>query len=191
MSVFKCLKLKKQLRKLDSKKQLIFGIICCEKMLPNYLAFQKDTGWGDIAPIRKALDYVWMFILNKPVDFQEIEKITLLCESVAPSSDDFTSLYVTLAQNTCFAVCSLLDYLLISNVDKIVQVATYAIDSIDLYIQETENLKSTDPLLEQKILKHLLMQRELRQQKESLNTVELITSIDEASLTELKKLWGN
>jgi hypothetical protein len=145
---------------LDHKQQLAFGASCRERLLPNSSAFQRDTGWGDISPVRRALDFVWSFLYGESIDLDEAEGITAACEAVTPSSDDFESLYVTAAQDACFAVCSLLDCLRQDDVERIVQVATYATDSVDLYVQEVENMAANDPQLERKILAHRLMQRE-------------------------------
>ena len=183
--------LKERLIKLDSKRQIAFGAICCERLLPNYLAFQKDAGWGDINPIRKALDLVWFYLNGETRNIQEIKDLTDSCESVAPSSDDFESLYVTSAQDACFAVCCLLDYLLENDVGKIVQVATYATDSVDLYVQEIENMAPNDPELEQKILTHQLMQKELTQQEENLKAIEQASALDSNFLAQLKASWNN
>jgi hypothetical protein len=191
MPAFNSSTLKERLKRLDTKRQLTFGVLCCERLLPNYLAFQKDSGWGDVAPVRQALDYVWAFLCGQQLDPQEIKKSIELCESAAPNSDDFVSLYVTSAQDACFAVCGLLDYLLESDVDKIVQAATYATDSVDLYVQEIENMTPNDPQLEKKILSHRLMQRELAQQEEDLKAIELTAYLSQEFLAQRKESWNN
>jgi len=183
--------LRTRLIKLDSALQLAFGAVCCERLLPNYIAFQSDTGWGNVAPIRKALDFVWSSLESKSLDTQAVKSITESCESVAPDSEDFESLYVSSAQDACFAVCGLLDYLLENDVDKIVQAATYATDSVDLYVQEIENMAPNDPELEQKILNHRLMQRELAQQEKNLADIEQATTLSSDFLDGLKQSWNN
>lgn len=35
-----------RLKTLDNKRQLAFGALCCERLLPSYLAFQRDAGCG-------------------------------------------------------------------------------------------------------------------------------------------------
>lgn len=172
LPVFSGETLKKRLIRLDSKRQLAFGAVCCERLLPNYLAFQRDAGWGDIDPVRKALDCIWLSLSGQSPNSQVIKDISASCESAAPDSEDFASLYVTSAQDACFAVCSLLDYLLENDVDKIVQVAIYATDSVDLYVQEIENMAPDDPDHERKILNHHLMQRELAEQERNLMMIE-------------------
>lgn len=191
MQAFSGSALKMRLKKLDSERQLTFGALCCERMVPNYLAFQQDTGWGDITAVQKALDYVWKFLQGQIPNSQEIKNATRYCESVTPDSGDFVSLYVTSAQDVCFAVCGLLDYLLESDIDKIVRAATYATDSVDLYVQEIDNMAPDDPQLEQKILVHRLMQRELRQQEEDLIAIECAPSLSQEFFTQRKSSWNN
>lgn len=183
--------LMERLIRLDNKRQLAFGAVCCERLLPNYLAFQKNAGWGNIDPIRKALDYVWWSLSNQPPSSQEIKNMIASCESAAPDSEDFDSLYVTSAQDVCFAVCGLLDYLLEGDVGKVVQAATYATDSVDLYVQEIENMAPDDPQLERRILTHRLMQRELAQQEQDLKAIEQAPSLSQVFLAQLKVSWNN
>jgi uncharacterized protein len=191
MPAFNSFTLKERLKKLDSKQQLAFAALCCERLLPNYLAFQQDAGWGDVGSVRQALDCVWAFLHDQSPSTQEIKNATVSCESVAPNSDDFVSLYVTSAQDACFAVCGLLDYLLENDVDKVVQAATYAIDSVDLYVQEIESMAPNDPQLEQKILTHRLMQRELGQQEQDLKAIEQASSLNQEFLAQRKSAWNN
>lgn len=191
MAAFNRVNLRNRLVKLDSERQIAFGAACCERLLPNYVAFQRDAAWGNFAAVRNALDYVWLFLNGQSFSMQEIKEITHLCESAAPNSDDFASLYVTAAQDACFSVCGLLDYLIQKDVDKIVQVATYATDSVDLYVQEIECMDPNDPKLEQKILTHRLMQRELARQENDLQALEAVASLSQEFLGQLKTSWNN
>ena len=184
--------LKSRLKKLDSKKQLAFGVLCCERMLPNYSVFQRDTGYGDTISVRKALNFLWTHLQQtSSLGALDIKMAIELCESVIPDSEDFTSLYVTSAQDVCFAVCSLLDFLLENDVNKILQTAVYATDSIDLYVQEIEGMDPNDPQLEQKILLHYLMQLELAKQKEDIEAIELAPAINHEFLMMRKVANSN
>ncbi len=191
MPAFDSLSLKQRLEKLDSKRQLAFGVLCCERLLPNYLAFERDSGWGDFAQVRKALNGIWAFLDDQALSPQEIKSLTTSCESVAPDSGKFDSIYLTSAQDACFAVCALLDYLLESDAEKIVQAAAYATDSVDLYAQEIESMDPNDPQLERKILMHRLMQRELIQQNEDLKAIESVSALSSEFLNQCKVSWNN
>ncbi len=184
-------KLLGKLIKLDNKRQLAFGVSCCERILPNYLAFQKNTGWGNIKPIRKAINLAWSSLSGNPHNPKDLKQAIIDCENVTPKSEDFVSFYADLAQDVCFAVYYLLDYLLENDINKIIYVATYATDSVDLYVQEIENMAPNDPELEQKILNHKLMQRELAQQEKELNFIEGASTFDHNSLSQIKELWDN
>lgn len=180
-----------RLNKLADEKRLVFGALCCERLLPNYKAFQLDTGYGNYELLRDALDIMWLHIFDKKMTFDQIKKTISFCESIVPDSENFDSIMTASAQDACFAICSLFDYLLKNDVRNIVQVATFATDSVDLYIQEIENMDSADPELEDKILRHHLMQMELTQQENDLKFLEQASFIDEAILSKLKSSWNN
>lgn len=183
--------LKDQLSQLDSQRQLAFGASCCERLLPNYEAFYIDTKWGDLGPIREALDLVWSSLEGQVHSPEIVVQSITLCENAAPDSEDFTSLYVSFAQDACFSVCGLLDFLLDNNVKEIVQAATYATSSVDLFVQEIENMRPNDPDLEQKILSHPLMQRELEKQQADLKSITQAPVLDAEFLTQLRNSSSN
>jgi uncharacterized tellurite resistance protein B-like protein len=72
-----------------------------------------------------------------------------------------------------------------------VQTAVYATDSVDLYVQEIENMAPNDPELERKILMHHLMQRELTEQQRNLKMIEQAFALTPEFLTQLKESWDN
>lgn len=189
--VFNTQSLKTVLASFNRRQQLAFGAMCCERLLPNYQAFQNDTGWGDITPIREALNFVWESVVTEAVNRDQVKTLTLRCEAVAPDSEYFESLFVSCAQDACFAVCNLLDFLLENEVDRVIQAAIYAIDSIDLYVQEIEEMDPGNPSLEADILSHSLMQRELEQQTLNLKAIEKNPEVNSTFVSNLRLSWGN
>jgi uncharacterized protein YjaG (DUF416 family) len=184
---FNAEKLEGRLLKLSNEHQLLFGVLCCERLLPNYMAFQREVGSVGFDELRSALDLVWQILEQERPAKEDLEAAISACESVAPNSDDFSSLYVTAAQDACFAVCCLLDFLLEADVKKIVQAATYATDSVDLYVQEIERYDPRDALLEQKILSHGLMQKELENQEIDLQKIEAATIDNQNIIRSLRQ----
>jgi uncharacterized protein len=188
---FNCTVLRERLEKLDTKAQLAFGAICCERLLPNYLAFIQEVAWGNIVFFRDALDLVWSYIAGKKISIQEIKNNLSLCESVITDADDFPSLYASVARDACFSVCYLLEYLIEKNINAIVYIATYATDSVDMYVQVIEDLIPNSLDLEQRILEHPLMQRELLQQQKDIELVEKVGDVDSKFLNQLRNSWEN
>lgn len=148
-------------------KRVVFMAYCCERMLPNYRSFQIDTGYGDIAPMRIALDVVWTWIEND----QAVPGLNVLasaCEQQSPDTAEFSSIYTSAALDAATATAATLEALADAAAKSVIDVASLARDTIDLFVQETEGLDPNDASLERKIIEHPLMQSELRKQRESL-----------------------
>ena len=162
--------------------QLTFGASCCERMLPNYETFVLEVGWGHAEPLRDALAVAWVACDGEGPPEVELRGMLSRCEECAPDSENFTSLYTATAQDTAFAICSLLDFLLDWDVARIVNIARFSTDSVDLIVQEREMMDPRDPLRERKILEHPLMQQELVRQNRDLQNASLISRGDVGAL---------
>ena len=180
-----------RLNALNERQQLAFGAIISERLIPNYIMFHQKTGWGDPSLIQSSMNLVWAYLEGQHVDSLQIQTAITSCEKLLPDSENFETLYISFAQDSVCAVCSILDYLLESNVDKIAQVAILATDSVDLYVQEIDALQPNDPELEHKILTHELMQRELAEQQANLKWIEKFPSLNAKLLSKLKSSWSN
>lgn len=183
--------LARELERLDRTRKIAFGVACCERLLPHYLTFKDEVRWGDEQPLMKALNRVWEHLLGGELTKDEIRTLTNKCESVAPDSEDFESIHTSFAQDATFSVCAVLDYVAQDDVERITQVAAFAIDTVDLYVQESQNMNPNDPQLEQKILRHPLMQQELKRQRED---IELLKNLDlerEDVIQDLRQRWSN
>lgn len=173
LSAFDAERLEARLLAMEPRKQLAFGVCVCEALIPNYEHFQAEAKWGDsknlidvMAQLRRGMQTGVMPTADAAKELAE------RCERAASATENSKSLYVTAAQDACFTVCCLLDFIVYPDTERIVQAATYATDSVDLVIQEVEGLSASDSALERKILEHPLMQRELRRQEEILAILE-------------------
>jgi uncharacterized protein len=174
-----------------SKSQcLAFGVLCCERVIPNYRSFTSDSGWGDLVPLTDAIEIIWSSVSGQAIDREISDEIISRCESAAPNSDEFSSIFVTAAQDACFAVCALLDYLKTENVERVAKAATYATDSIDLFVQEKEKISPLDPDLEEKIRRHDLMQKELFMQRQSLDKIKAVEIFNDVAISQIKSSFS-
>jgi uncharacterized protein YjaG (DUF416 family) len=167
-SAFNSDQLKEKLSGFPATKQAAFGASCCLRLVPNYVFFRHQTGWRDEKPLVDALSLIWGWAEGGEVG--NPRELTERCEALAPRSENFDTHLSTAAQDACFAVCAVLDFIGSggADTDRIVQAASYARDSVDLFVQEEEGMDSTDPELEQKILHHPLMHAELAAQESDL-----------------------
>ena len=156
--------LKSRIRLLGKKQRLAFAIWCAERLFPNYVAFSSKVGWGESSVLRRALDLSWDTLLGKPPTPGVLEVVLGECEAQVPSSDEFLCILTTPAQDAVFAICSVLDFLQSNDTEAVLRPSSYAIDSVDLYVQETEGLEAGDPRRESIIEEHPLMRAELESQ---------------------------
>lgn len=176
-----------QLAKLDQRGQLAFGALCAERLLPNYAVFSKEAGWGDVALLRRALDTVWAVLDGVSLDHATATALSAAVELAAPHTEDFDTLFSTSAQDACFAVCALYDFVLAPEPAHIADVARYATDSIDLYVQEREQMPAIGAHNEYLITTHPLMQDELRRQADDVAALATVGQSRQAQLLQLRR----
>jgi uncharacterized protein YjaG (DUF416 family) len=116
----------------------------------------------------------------------ELRDLLAQCDECAPDAEDFTSLYVASAQDAAFAICALLDFLLDGDLDRLVSVPRLSTDTVDLIVQEREDMDPRDPLREQRILEHPVMQQELVRQRRDLAGAAELALGDEAALSAFR-----
>lgn len=165
--------LRQRVERLSPQARLAFLLSCGERLAPNYTAFRDRHGWGDFAPLQQALDLGWKALAREPLERSEIEACHARCEEAIPHPDDFTSDYYVSGALDAGVVCSLVTQLLLEDdPGKVVEGAAQARDTVDMHVQELEDMNPRDPDLEGKILRHPVMQRELRRQREDLTRLE-------------------
>jgi len=125
--------------------------------------------------------------MNEPTVKRLIEN----CEKVALDADDFSSVLVGPAQEACFSICCIWDYVQQGNPKRIAQAPSFAIDTLDGCIQElldgfptTARAASHSQEQEERIRLHPLMQRELARQDADLKLLE-----NNPDLKTLKSQW--
>jgi uncharacterized protein YjaG (DUF416 family) len=174
---------------LDYRAQVAFALLCTERLYPNYLVFQQDVGWGSSATVRAALDYVWDWLLQAKLSADELEKLLDEVEHAEPDTENFDSLFVSPALDVATATGALLRLLWEPGVAGVVEVASYARDTVDMYIQEVEGMDPQDPHLEETIRLHPTMQRELQNQSDDLRFLSQtkLTSVEVQALCGQKR----
>jgi uncharacterized protein YjaG (DUF416 family) len=100
--------LRSRLSRMDRKSLVLFGLFMAERLFPNYSAFSKEQSWGDVRTLRLALDVAWAWLEGRQLDNNEIELRIGECESLAPDTEEFHSLYVSAALDAANAAANAL-----------------------------------------------------------------------------------
>lgn len=168
--------LPQKLDRLPYQKQVAFAAACCERAFPNYLNFSVESRWGDPGALRAGIDVAWKVAVGETCEPAAILALESRCKSVTPSSDEFLGEDVTAAQEGAFMVTLLLQLCHSRDKNCAVRTATFARDTIDLYVQTALALDPSDPKLEEKIASHPLMAAELEKQRTDLDKLGLLQS---------------
>jgi len=181
--------LKRDLDRLSRTHRVVFAAACCERLLPNYSAFAQQVRWGNPETLRAALDYIWDTVENGgAVDREEINRLIERCDAVIPDTADFDTSSVSAALDAGTAVVETLRSLLDGDSQRVVDVASFCRDTVDMYIQDRDHLDyNNDPLFETKIAQDPLMKRELARQSAILLELATHPVLDRSLLRRLRE----
>lgn len=161
--------IKQDLVRLEDMKPLLFAALICERLYPNYLYFHSVFNWGDPGVLREAIKIIFQSVIKK--DLFEKEEILAMIEAVeliTPDTNEFQEIYASFALDACTAVSSTLNYIIDQELEHIVDVAIYARDTVDMFIQERDDIHLFTINSEIRISSDPLMIHEKTRQKDSI-----------------------
>ncbi len=180
--------LKEKLVKLPFWKQLVFLLIVCQRLIPGFHVFAAETGSGGTSQLAGLLTKAWDTLLNG-VSRADLSNEAAQAESLAPDTEDFDSDLVSSALDAAVAISLLMKAFSDQKTDTIVEAVTLVRDSVDMYVQELEDMDPAAHDLEEKILEHELMQKELKRQRENLDFLSTLDDDISVSMTAVKNKW--
>lgn len=178
--------LKVELESLSHSNRIAFSASCCDRMLPNYIEFSKQEQWGDYKAFQHVMNEIWNHVLKNHLSSDDIKQYLKKCEELTPHEDDFNSIYVSFAVDAGSSLYNTLKYCLDGEIKHLLFVADYSRATVDLFIQEKENMHPGDPELEEKILNNPLMVRELIRQQEDIDFLKTNPLLDQHNLATFR-----
>lgn len=177
------------LRLLSFEKRVAFGALICEKLYPNYNHFSDVTSFGNPDILQNAISIIFQSIYrNDLFSDEDLQNVIDEIESITPNTEDFDTILVSFALDACTSILSTLYFIQNGEVENIIDTATYARDTVDMYIQERDNLMINDNLLEEKIENDILMRREKKRQKDVIWNLQKVDTLNDNALQELRNL---
>jgi uncharacterized protein YjaG (DUF416 family) len=177
------------LHDLDFSKQLVFAYLTCERLYPNYLHFSEDYTFGNPYALRKAIDYLFENLFETHIDATDISSLIQNIEKNTPDPALFDTVLASSALDACGVVFESLNFMLDRRPSRLADIATMATDTVDMYIQDIENLDfNSDKLFQHKIDTHPLMQKEKAIQSGILSFLSSRTTIDYENVRTLLRL---
>ena len=168
------------LSSLSYKKQLAFGLLVFERMLPALEEFSDATGFDKTCYLQ-ARKLAWDVLggcANAPT-----ESLALRCAKAAPDTEEYTHEVTSYALNAALAISEILEFIVDNRAEHIEYVSSLAMDSVDLFLNS-----SGPPVLprsDNMIAGHPLMRRELQQQKDD---IEFLSKLDNLGIETIPML---
>ena len=178
------------LGKMDRRKCTAFMLSICERMYPNYNAFSKEVGFNGRHELRDILDKLW-FVFTDDIDDMEHEATLNLVGNYMPDTENYDTILVSSALDFVTCLTELIIYLDDEILNRPADVAGLALESVDMHVQEKENISPRDPDRETKIENHPLMEREILNQLSSISELDGLPLSDKAAVMFFKNKRSN
>lgn len=179
MSSFSIEEWESRLKALPSQRHRIaFGAGISERLLPNYSAFRRETGYGSPSDLREALETAWGVVRGRSVTLERLRNLQARCRRAVPDVERFDSQLTSAAMDAANAIHETLEACYRDDPHRIAEVASFARDTIDLFVQERDNLDYADKNFEGMISRDPLMTRELEKQREELRALSQAQALD-------------
>lgn len=180
--------LNKTLRKIPYWKQLAFLLSVCERMLYSFEYFSKKFNYNHNNELNTALEKAWFHLLKGEVNV-DLFVHQKACENIAPDTEEYDTVWVSSALDVAVAISLLMKAFSVHETNIICEATSLVIDTIDMQVQEIDKINPLDTQIEEKILSHFLMQRELMKQDEDINFLQRIDNKIESSIFKVKEEW--
>ena len=176
----------RSLERLSPERRLAFAAATCERLLPAYDAFVRESGWGDPLVMREAVKLAWGAVRKHPVEFTDVAELQTRCQEAIPDSEDFGTTWAAAAIDTGSAVYHLLECVLDPSSTRCAAVAAAAHEGVDLYVQALMDLDANDRDYQAKIDAHPVMKRERERAREDLDLLLSWTEVDDVAIALLR-----
>lgn len=165
--------------------QCLFGVMTCEKLLPNYVFFSKRNHWGDTNILEKGLVSMYDFIYKSHISKEELRELQGEIEDITPDLDDFNDFSASYALDTCCAFIESINFILTFKMDNLLNISSFARDTVDMFVQEYRGLDPNDSNLELLILEDKYYVNECNRQQA---LAEYIKNRKSLGIEEIPKL---
>ncbi|RFS17701.1 DUF416 family protein [Emticicia sp. C21] len=160
--------IEKKIVKLSFKQQVLFAVLTCEKLLPNYRQFSNIEKWGDIEVLEEAIVMIYQYLQDIELNDTELDGIYEKITEITPNVEQFKGDLASYALDACSAVSDAVEFLLSEDQSYLINIVSIAQETIDMFVQESEDLDITDEDLENKIAQNVFVKREYKRQQDIL-----------------------
>lgn len=129
------------LEALPNKGKILFAALTSQKLYPNYVAFENNNNWGNHQILEDAISSIFQYLINEDLfTNQEIKEMIDRVDLATPNTEDFPGILTSFALDACASVLDTFQFIIDRDAKHIIDIATYARDTVDMFIGERENM---------------------------------------------------
>ena len=166
------LKLHGSLEVLSDEQKLLFGFWISKRLFHNYVYFNKETSFGDIDVMLDAFNLIEKYLGSGSFDRATVIKAMDKVEMNTPDTEDYSTILVSFALDACSALNECLAFILDKKINRVIDIGIFARDTVDMFIQELNEMELGNPNFESEIQSNELMRREMTSQEIFLNRLK-------------------
>lgn len=179
----------KSLEKLDNQQLLVFCYLCSIHVIENYIYFSKKYNWGDYSVLSKALDVVRIQLLDKNYKISNLTELINSVDGEIPDTNNFPTILCSFALDSSNCILETLNFIKTLELERVKDIALFCRDTVDMYIQEINDMDYNNPKFEEEIRQHELMITELSRQEQIIkNLIELKGEFNEEIIFKLEEI---
>jgi uncharacterized protein YjaG (DUF416 family) len=177
--------LKPKVGHLSKEKQLAFALLLCERMVPALNRFANETGF-DNSIYRERLEDAWCY-LKQGTSPSTSAEVAEQCLDHAPDTEEFNHPLTSAALNAALSLAATMSFLADGDINHVVEAAGLARDTAALHAQGT-GANPPRSLNFEEVMRHPLVQHELRQQVEALEFLTALpTDVSQQTAAPIKE----
>ena len=166
---------------------MLLCLLLSERLIENYDFFSKRYNYGNVGILKKTIDDLFREldgnIYSKTTS--DVEDLISKIEEVTPDTEDYETIYVSFALDACTSIISTLQYINDKNDDNVIDVVLYSRDTVDMFIQEKDDLNISAIEVDEYIEKDIFMKNEKKYQAE---LIEYLQRTNDISFNEISLL---
>ena len=159
------------------------------RIAPIYKAFVNTKKWGNIGQYKEAQELLKNIALDKKdVSKKEMIRKQEALAKITPDTEMFGSLLGTGALDTCVLLLETFDAILEQDNETLISMASLPFNSVQMYIEELNDIDPNYKLYETFIFSHPLMVEEMEFQDKLRERLIKKKNIDEQTLEWIEQL---
>ena len=195
MDIVNANKIEAGIQSLSHKLQIAFAASCCERLIPNYAAFSATEKWGDVQVLNDAINKIWSYVEDVNFSETDLKQTILLLEAVTPHSEEFNSVFVSLAIDAVATLFHGLHCVLKPSPANIISISRLSVESIETYLYSMNDpnlsVHSTENALDSWVQQAPLLASELNKQIQDLAFIKSWTGGNEELIQVLRQTSKN